>query len=57
MKFQAGEILVAHNGHQYRVIESRDNAVSLMRLNGYTLFSCKLPFVESMFRPVNSLKL
>ncbi len=52
MKIQVGEFLISNAGEYYRVIECQQDMVSLMRVNGYTLFSCSLPFVETTFRPV-----
>ncbi|MBW4487151.1 MAG: hypothetical protein KME12_05110 [Trichocoleus desertorum ATA4-8-CV12] len=50
MKLQTGELLVSRNGKQYRVVECYEDSVSLMPVNGYTLFSCRRLFVESSFR-------
>ena len=51
MRLQAGELLVAKNGKQYRIVECYGDSVSLMPVNGYTLFSCRRLFVEVSFRP------
>jgi hypothetical protein len=51
MKLQTGELLVSRNGKQYRVVECYEDSVSLMPVDGYTLFSCRRFFVESSFRP------
>jgi len=49
MQIHSGDILVAHSGEYYRVVECRDNIVSLQRVQGYTLFSCSLRFVQATF--------
>ncbi|MGA7937825.1 MAG: hypothetical protein WCA35_30025 [Kovacikia sp.] len=49
MKIQLGDILMARNGKYYRVVEYREGIVSLIRVNGYTLFSCNMEYAESMF--------
>lgn len=54
MKIQTGDILIAKNGDYYRVVELKDGIASLMRINGYTLFSCSAEFVASMFCPLDS---
>ncbi|HEY9749990.1 MAG TPA: hypothetical protein V6C63_14995 [Allocoleopsis sp.] len=54
MKLQAGELLVARNGKQYRVVECYEDSVSLMPVDGYTLFACRRLFVEISFRPVTA---
>ena len=54
MKIQLGELLISKNGRYYRVVECRENSISLMPVNGYTLFSCNSTFVESSFRPVEA---
>lgn len=53
MKVQAGELLIADNGHCYRVVECGEQFVSLKRVDGYTIFSCKPVFLEGAFRPAN----
>lgn len=50
MKIQLGDILIGGNGARYRVVEHREGVVSLIRLNGYTLFSCKTQVAEFMFQ-------
>lgn len=51
MKLQTGELLVAKNGKQYRVVECYEDSISLMPVDGYTLFSCRRLFIECSFRP------
>ncbi|MEB3337351.1 MAG: hypothetical protein VKJ46_07820 [Leptolyngbyaceae bacterium] len=51
MKVKTGEVLISATGHQYRVVEAVEDSISLVRVNGYTLFSCKPVFVESAFQP------
>ncbi len=53
MKIQVGEFLISNVGDYYRVVECQSGVVSLMRVNGYTLFSCSQSFVEMTFRPVS----
>lgn len=53
MKLQVGEWLISNAGEYYRVVEYQQDMVSLMRMNGYTLFSCSLPFVQTTFRPAS----
>lgn len=52
MKIQVGEFLISNAGDYYRVVECQADIVSLMRVNGHTLFSCSQTFVETAFRPV-----
>lgn len=55
MNIRAGEFLVSNrDGGYYRVVECRDNIVSLKRVNGYTLFACNPQFLEFWFRPVQA---
>jgi hypothetical protein len=49
MKIQPGDILIASNGERYRVLEQEGEAISLIRLNGYTLFACTAKFLETEF--------
>jgi len=49
MKIRLGDILTAKDGKSYRVVECEANMVSLMSVNGYTLFSCHTTFIESQF--------
>lgn len=50
MQIQIGDVLTAPTGDRYRVLDLRDQIVSLMRLNGCTLFSCHLYVVEAFFQ-------
>lgn len=50
MQIKAGEILIAENGQYYRVIEVEEDSVSLMRVGGQTVFSCRFDHVERNFR-------
>ncbi len=54
MKIATGDVLLSRNGDRYRVIESREGIVSLMRVEGYTLFSCSEKLVSSMFNLAGS---
>ncbi|WP_156120499.1 hypothetical protein [Neosynechococcus sphagnicola] len=56
MKIQPGDLFLSEEGHYYRVIDAQSNSVSLKRLDGYTLFSCRPPFVEASFRRVLEAK-
>jgi hypothetical protein len=53
MKIKLGDILTGENGAFYRVVECKENIVSLRRLNGYTDFSCNPAFVEAQFQSVS----
>ena len=53
MNIRIGDVLIARNGEQYRVVECGEGIVSFMRVNGYTLFSCSARFAESMFGTVS----
>jgi len=55
MKIQVGEFLISNAGDYYRVVECQADMVSLMRLNGYTLFSCSQSFLETTFRTASLL--
>ena len=54
MKIKLGDVLTAENGTFYRVVECKENVVSLRRVNGYTDFSCNLAFAEAQFQSVPS---
>lgn len=55
MNLKPGDILLSRSGEGYRVVECQDQTVSLIRMNGYTLFSCHLKYVEMMFIPASTL--
>lgn len=50
MQIRAGEILIAENGQYYRVLEVEQDSVSLMRVGGQTVFSCRPEHVQRTFR-------
>lgn len=50
MSVQKGTILISKEGHYYRVLECDRTAVSLMRINGYTIFACRPEYIEGQFR-------
>lgn len=54
MEIKLGDILTAENGAFYRVIECKEDIVSLRRVNGYTSFSCNPAFIEAQFQAVSS---
>jgi hypothetical protein len=54
MKIRLGDILIAKSGDYYRVVEFKEGIVTLMRVNGYTLFSCSIGFAESSFQILRS---
>ncbi|MBK4728815.1 hypothetical protein JJD41_02775 [Oxynema sp. CENA135] len=54
MSIQRGNFLISGDGRYYRVVECTKDAISLMRVNGYTLFSCRPNFVEVSFRLVEA---
>ncbi|PSB30422.1 hypothetical protein C7B82_08970 [Stenomitos frigidus ULC18] len=54
MDIHLGDILTAENGAFYRVIECKENIISLIRLNGYTSFSCSLAFAKAQFQASQS---
>jgi hypothetical protein len=49
MNIRAGEILKSHEGHYYRVLEANQVSVSLMRVNGQTIFACRPEYIELNF--------
>ncbi|XHX76070.1 MAG: hypothetical protein RBJ76_16655 [Stenomitos frigidus ULC029] len=55
MKIKLGDILTGGNGAFYRVVECKEDIVSLRRVNGYTDFSCNPAFVEAQFQSVSCL--
>lgn len=44
------------DGRYYRVVDCNEEMISLMRVNGYTLFSCNQRFLECSFRRVQPLE-
>ncbi len=57
MRIQKGEFLLSSNGKYYRVVECRENVISLMRVNGYTIFACHRALLESSFQPVEMVEM
>lgn len=49
MKIRAGEILQSNEGAFYRVLEASPFSVSLMRVDGQTIFACRTEYVEMNF--------
>ena len=49
MDIKAGEILKSHEGQYYRVLDVSQFSVSLMRVNGQTLFACRPEYVALNF--------
>lgn len=49
MVIRAGEILKSHEGHYYRVLETNQAGVSLMRVNGQTIFACRPEYLALNF--------
>ena len=49
MNIRAGEILQSEEGVFYRVIEANEFSISLMRVDGQTIFSCRSDYVERNF--------
>lgn len=49
MNVRAGEILKSHEGKYYRVLEVRAGAISLIRVNGQTIFACRPEYVALNF--------
>ncbi len=41
MNLRAGEIIRSHEGQYYRVLEANQVSISLMRVNGQTIFACR----------------
>ncbi|PSN17907.1 hypothetical protein C7271_15260 [filamentous cyanobacterium CCP5] len=50
MQIRVGEILIAESGQYYRVIEVDQDSISLMRVGGQTVFSCRPDHVQRAFR-------
>ncbi|NJM98513.1 MAG: hypothetical protein HC800_16320 [Phormidesmis sp. RL_2_1] len=46
---RAGEILQSHEGQYYRVLEASAIMVSLMRVNGQTIFACRPEYIALNF--------
>ena len=49
MNIRAGEILQSNEGAFYRVLEASQFSVSLMRVDGQTIFACRTEYVEMNF--------
>ncbi len=49
MNIRAGEILKSHEGQYYRVLEANPFSVSLMRVNGQTIFACRPEYIALNF--------
>ncbi len=49
MNLRAGEIIKSHDGHYYRVLEASNVSVSLMRVNGQTIFACRPEYIDRNF--------
>ena len=49
MKIRAGEILRSNEGAFYRVLEASHFSISLKRVDGQTIFSCRPEYVEVNF--------
>ena len=49
MNIKAGEILKSHEGQYYRVLEADQYSVSLMRVDGQTIFACKPQYIALNF--------
>ena len=49
MNIRAGEILQSDKGAFYRVLEASHISISLMRVDGQTIFSCRPEYVELNF--------
>ena len=54
MNIRAGEILVSHDGKYYRVLEVDEYSVSLKRVDGQTIFSCRPQYVAQAFTTASS---
>jgi hypothetical protein len=52
MKIQLGDLLQGTEGQFYRVIECQDEMLSLLQVDGCTLFSCRFQYAELVFSPV-----
>jgi hypothetical protein len=52
MNIRAGEIVKSPTGAYYRVVELQEESVSLMRINGFTLFSCHPSYLRSAFEAI-----
>ena len=48
-EIRAGEILQSNEGIYYRVLEATQFSISLMRVDGQTIFSCRPEYVEMNF--------
>jgi hypothetical protein len=49
MNIRAGEILKSHEGQYYRVLEANPFSISLMRVNGQTIFACRPEYIALNF--------
>jgi hypothetical protein len=49
MNIRAGEILKSHEGQYYRVLEANPVSISLMRVNGQTIFACRPEYIALNF--------
>lgn len=49
MNIRAGEIIKSHEGQYYRVLEASQLSISLMRVDGQTIFACKPEYIALNF--------
>ncbi|MCT7960333.1 hypothetical protein NG799_22150 [Laspinema sp. D1] len=49
MKIQTGDCLISRDGRYYRVIDCCGEFISLMPIQGYTVFTCRQSYLESSF--------
>ena len=49
---QAGVIVTSETGHQYRILEVNEHSVSLIRVNGQTVFAYQPATAAALFSVV-----
>lgn len=54
MTIRAGEILISQDGRYYRVLEADEHSVSLIRVDGQTIFACRPSYVSAAFSLANA---
>ncbi|MEL6137927.1 MAG: hypothetical protein AAFR42_11020 [Cyanobacteria bacterium J06628_6] len=53
LQLQIGDIVASDAGQHYRVLEITEHSVSLIRVNGQTIFAYRPAIAATLFSPVN----
>ena len=51
---QPGEIVMSEAGHRYRILEVTEHSVSLIRVNGQTVFAYRPAIAASLFSAISA---